>query len=76
MTIAATTVALALTGFAETPGGQNISLRFITPGFFQAMGIPVMAGEDVSERDDDKARMVAIVSESFARRYWPGARSG
>jgi len=64
--------AVKVPGFAETPGGQNISLRFITPGFFQSMGIPVMAGEDVSERDDDKAPMVAIVSESFAKRYWPG----
>jgi predicted permease len=48
------------------------SLRFVTPGFFAALRIPIMRGRDVSESDIRSRPFVAIVSESFAERYWPG----
>ncbi len=48
------------------------SLRFVTPGFFAAMGIPLLAGRDVEQRDSHTAAFVALVSQSFVRRYWPG----
>jgi predicted permease len=50
---------------------HNVSFRFVTPGFFEAMGIPLVRGRDVSESDIGDSPFVAIVSESFARRYWP-----
>jgi predicted permease len=50
---------------------RSASLRFITPGFFAAMGIPIRAGRDVADVDTQDALQVAIVSDSFARRYWP-----
>lgn len=46
------------------------SLRFVTPGYFAAMGIPLVEGRDVSDRDTNDATYVAIVSQSFVRRYW------
>ena len=51
--------------------GNSASLRFVTPGFFSTMGIPVKAGRDVSESDTADTQYVAVVSESMARRYWP-----
>jgi predicted permease len=51
---------------------RTASLRFVTPGFFQAMGIPLMAGRDVRESDAKHAPYVALVSQSFVKRYWPG----
>ncbi|HEY2431938.1 MAG TPA: ABC transporter permease [Vicinamibacterales bacterium] len=59
---------------AELERRQNntASLRFTTPGFFQTMSIPVRAGRDVSDSDTMKTQMVAVVSESFVKRYWPG----
>ena len=51
---------------------QNASLRFVTPGFFRALGIPLLAGRDVTESDTPGAPFVALVSESFVQRYWPG----
>jgi putative ABC transport system permease protein len=51
---------------------RTASLRFVTPGFFAALGIPVLAGRDVELRDSHTAPMVALVSQSFIRRYWPG----
>ncbi len=50
---------------------QSASARFVTPGFFAAMGIPIVAGRDVSESDTLDRTKIAVVSQSFARRYWP-----
>jgi predicted permease len=47
------------------------SLRFVTPGFFQAMRIPMRTGRDVQEGDTADRPFVAVVSQSFAQRYWP-----
>ncbi len=52
--------------------GHSASLRFITPGFFSAMRIPFHAGRNISDSDTADRPMVAVVSESLARRYWPG----
>jgi predicted permease len=51
---------------------QYASLRFVTPGFFEAMGIPLLSGRDISESDNRDTPFVAAVSSSFVRRYWPG----
>ena len=46
------------------------SFRFISPRYFEAMGIDVRAGRGVTERD--RVRPVAVMSESAAARTWPG----
>ena len=51
--------------------GTSASLRYVTPGFFATLGIPIKSGRDVSEADTDDRPYVAVVSESFVRRYWP-----
>jgi predicted permease len=51
--------------------GTSASLRYVTPGFFATMGIPIQAGRDVSETDTIDHPFVAVVSESFVQRYWP-----
>jgi predicted permease len=50
---------------------QAASLRFVTPGYFAAMGIPLRGGRDVSDADTADRPFVAVVSQSFVRRYWP-----
>ena len=54
------------------PGTRTVSLRFVTPGFFSSMGIALRRGRDVTDADTATAPFVGVVSESFARRYWPG----
>src|SRR5262249_21431181 len=44
----------------------------ISPGYFQTMGIRLATGRDFTEQDREKAALVAIVNESFARGFWPG----
>ncbi len=51
---------------------DTASMRFITPGYFPAMGIPLKRGRGVEESDGPTSLPVAVVSESFVERYWPG----
>lgn len=48
-----------------------VSRRFVTPQFFHAIGIPLLRGRDLEATDTADAARVAVVSESFTRRYWP-----
>jgi predicted permease len=57
---------------ARTDQTLSASLRFTTPDFFVTLGIPLHRGRDVSEGDTATTQFVAVVSESFAKRYWPG----
>ena len=57
---------------ADRRQGQTASLRFATPGFFETLGIPLRKGRSFDEGDAQQAPFVAVVSEAFARRYWPG----
>jgi predicted permease len=51
---------------------QNAFLRYVTPGYFPTLGIPMKSGRDISDADSgDRKPYVAVVSESFVRRYWP-----
>jgi hypothetical protein len=47
-------------------------LRYITPGFFSTLKIPIHAGRNINDSDTADRPMAAVISESFARRYWPG----
>lgn len=53
------------------PEREFASLRFVTPDFFAAMRIPILKGRDVRESDSMTAPFVAVVSQSFVKRYWP-----
>jgi putative ABC transport system permease protein len=43
----------------------------VTPRYFETMGIPLLRGQDFSYQYRDDQPLEYIVSESFARRYWP-----
>ncbi len=51
---------------------DKASLRYVTPGYFAAMRIPLRLGRDVGDGDATTTPWVAVVSASFAHRYWPG----
>jgi predicted permease len=51
---------------------RTVELRVVTPGYFRTLGIPVMSGRDFTEVDSATAAPVVLVSETAARRWWPG----
>jgi putative ABC transport system permease protein len=48
------------------------AVQAVTPGYFAAMGIPLVAGRLFEAGDGTEAPLVAVVSEKLARDYWPG----
>jgi putative ABC transport system permease protein len=50
---------------------NGVSHRWITPGYFRTLGIPLHRGRDVEDADAITRPWVAVVSQSFADRYWP-----
>jgi putative ABC transport system permease protein len=49
-----------------------MQFRRVSPGYFDAMRIRLIRGRDFQPSDTDATPIVAIVSESFERRFWPG----
>ena len=61
-------------GKTPAPVQGEIVTRYRAVGedYFRTLGIPVLHGRTFNERDTASSSPVAIVSESLARKYWPG----
>ncbi|HTL95816.1 MAG TPA: ABC transporter permease [Gemmatimonadaceae bacterium] len=62
-------------GHAQT--GHSGSLSQVTddgisPGFFQALGVPLLRGRLFTEHDEVSSPRAAIINATMARRFWPG----
>jgi predicted permease len=53
----------------EDPRSQ---LRSITPGFFASLGVPILAGRDFNDLDRKDKEPVVIISQSVAKKMFPG----
>jgi putative ABC transport system permease protein len=47
--------------------------RIVSPGFFAALGVPIIAGRDFNELDVNDKELVAIISETLAHRMFPNS---
>jgi len=52
--------------------GADVFRYAVSPGYCQTMGIPLLRGRFLDERDIDGAPQAALISESLARRQYPG----
>ncbi len=61
-------------GHTHAPGEEDprAQLRGISPGFFAALGVPLVAGRDFNDLDGQSKEPVVIVSETLAKRMFPG----
>jgi hypothetical protein len=56
------------------PADERASIRWydVSPGFFAALGIPLVRGQDFDAGDVYGAPSTGLVNEALANRYWPG----
>ena len=47
----------------------------VTPDYLRAMGVPLLRGRGIADADDENASLAAVVTESFARKYYPGGQA-
>jgi putative ABC transport system permease protein len=57
---------------APLPGRELYThVRVVDPGYFGAMGIPLLRGRNFTDLEASEPKQVVLVSESLARRYFP-----
>ncbi len=44
--------------------------NFVTDGYFETLGIPILSGRSIERRDIDQRAPAVVVSAAFARRFW------
>jgi putative ABC transport system permease protein len=47
-------------------------VRVVSPGFFAALGVPILAGRDFNDADRNNGEPVVIISQTLAQRLFPG----
>jgi predicted permease len=58
---------------APQPGHEpHAGFDMVMPGYFKAMGIPLVAGRDVRDSDTRTSPHVIVVNQALAREQWPG----
>jgi len=50
-----------------------VDLNFVSGDYFAAMGIPILQGRGIEDRDENSAEAVAVVNRCMADRLWPGS---
>jgi predicted permease len=63
----------SIEGQPVAPGspGPWGDVRYVTPGYFTALGIPLVKGRLFTDFDRTGSQTVAIIDENMARQYWP-----
>ncbi len=54
---------------------KHANARMASPGYFRAMGTPLLSGRALSEDDDSDRPIVAVINETMANRFWPDGRA-
>jgi predicted permease len=60
-------------GGTAGPNGERpvATLMFTSDGFFSAMGIPLIAGRDLSPQDNQRAPLAVVINQALAKKYFP-----
>jgi putative ABC transport system permease protein len=67
------TTFLIIEGREVAPGDRpEIDFRRASTGYFQTMGIPLLAGRLVTEQDVTSSTGAVVINEALAKRFWPG----
>jgi predicted permease len=73
LTFAGGSTAVKPEGYVSKPNeSTETQVAIVTPNYLHTMQIPLVKGRDFAAQDTKGSQPVAIVSEAFANRYWPG----
>jgi predicted permease len=67
--------AVTVAGYHSKEGEDAPNVDSVGPGYFVAMGMPLVAGRDLQISDDAAAPHVAVVNETFASYYYGGSNA-
>jgi putative ABC transport system permease protein len=67
-------IGIGIEGQPAPPPGQEriIVTRIVSPRYFDTMSIPILRGRGLTDQDTETTPNVVVISETMARRYWPG----
>jgi predicted permease len=67
-------LAFAMDGAARQNAKDDLRGKFraVSPGFFSTLGVPLLEGRDFRDTDKDGSERVVIISQSVARKLFPG----
>jgi predicted permease len=64
---------IAIQGFRPAPGqSMDVETPSVGPGYAETLGLPVVAGRELTARDAAGSPLVAVVNQAFARAYFGG----
>ncbi len=68
------TLQFAVEGRKGESGADDLRarFRFVSPGYFATLGIPILEGRDFTEADRKESELVVLVSKSIAQQLFPG----
>jgi putative ABC transport system permease protein len=62
-------------GFGAGDRSRRVTVNIVSPGFFDTLQVPVLAGRDFSVRDRQESERLAIVSERLAEALYPNGNA-
>ena len=67
-------ISIRVEGRPDPPPGQELIVvtRIISPAYFDTMSIPLLAGRQFTDQDTDTTPNAVMISETMAKRFWPG----
>jgi len=57
---------------AREDENMDVSQHLVTPGYFHALGVPLVRGREAEERDMNSPAKVVVVNEAFVQRFFHG----
>jgi len=67
-------ISISIEGRPAPPPGQELIVvtRIVSPKYFDTMSIPLLSGRQFTDQDGRTSPRAVVISETMARRYWPG----
>ncbi len=63
---------ITMVSFPDGPDeSEQVSVNWVGPRYFEALGIPIREGRDITESDSGESARVAVVNRLFADRFFP-----